>query len=145
MERVFVEKFNGIVEFMRHNLLRKEVCAEISRPELTAMQMIWYLSQEETPATTAKISKGLEVSKSAISQVTNGLEAKGYLIKNYDLGDRRQPVLQLTSQGKEILYHAEEEMSHRLEDIFEHMGQQRATAFLELLDEFVKSARDVLR
>ncbi|MFV0424112.1 MAG: MarR family winged helix-turn-helix transcriptional regulator [Bacilli bacterium] len=89
------------------------------------------------------LQKYLAVSKAAISQMLNSLEKKGYLKRDIDLRNRRNIIITLTTEGRNILRDQEEEFVNRLHKIVSYLGVDDVkqmtviiNKLIEITDEF---------
>lgn len=83
----------------------------------------------------SEVQSGLHVTKSAISQMMNSLEKKGYIERKIDTEDRRKIVVTLTQAGKDILIETKESANHNLNKIISNLGDENTKQFIDLLNQ----------
>lgn len=77
----------------------------------------------------------LHITKSAISQMMNSLEKKGFIERKIDTEDRRKIVVTLTQAGKDILKETKESANHNLNEIISNLGDENTKQFIGLLNQ----------
>lgn len=83
----------------------------------------------------SEVQEGLHITKSAISQMMNSLEKKGFIERRIDTEDRRKIVVTLTQAGKDILKETKESANHNLSEIISHLGDGNTKQFIDLLNQ----------
>lgn len=83
----------------------------------------------------SEVQNGLHITKSAISQMMNSLEKKGFIERTIDTDDRRKIVVTLTEAGKDILSKTKESANHNLNEIISTLGDDKTNQFISLLNQ----------
>ena len=103
----------AISEFLRAmDSVRKSVAVEasLSANELRAMALI----AETDDATPKLLALELELTSGAITAITNGLVARGLIVRTEHANDRRSLLLRLTAEGHRVMEHAYEQFQDAL-------------------------------
>lgn len=74
--------------------------------------------------TVSQIQQSLHITKPAVSQILNGLEKKGYIIRSIAAGDRRKIMVTVTADGEEELRDAMRCQNEILEQVFCQFGEE---------------------
>ena len=82
---------------------------------------------------------------SAVSQLLNALESKGYIRRGIDSSDRRKVTVALTEHGRETLKQARAVMDRELEAVVSRLGEDETRKLIELLLRLKQIMRDVRR
>lgn len=83
----------------------------------------------------SEISKRMRVATPTTTQAINKLAAGGYVQKGVDKEDGRVVRISLTGKGEEIVRKAKEHFDNMLDGLVEYLGEEKTTAFIELLNE----------
>lgn len=87
----------------------------------------------------------LSITKSAVSQMLNVLEAKEYLHRDFDKSDRRKISVTLTDKGQDILNQETANIENKLKNIISRFGEDKARQFIAFLTELsdISEALDI--
>lgn len=66
----------------------------------------------------------LSISKAAVSQTLGVLEKKGYINRDIDKNNRRNLIVTLTPNGREVLTNMDNEFNDRLDKIITNLGEE---------------------
>lgn len=91
----------------------------------------------------SEVQDGLHITKSAISQMMNSLEKKGFIQRKIDTEDRRKIVVTLTKAGKDILKETKESANQNLDKIISNLGDDNTKQFIELLNQVSDIAEEL--
>jgi len=80
----------------------------------------------------------LRVKTPSVTQMINGLEARGLVERAPDPEDRRSVRVRLTDEGLRVTREAEEAMRKEMEGLIGRLGEERARLLAELLGEVVE-------
>lgn len=69
-----------------------------------------------------------DVSRPTMSRLVNTLEARGWIEKHVDIGDRRTPKLSVTGSGQSILVESCEERTQILMTLIEGLNDEECSA-----------------
>lgn len=83
----------------------------------------------------SEVQEVLHITKSAISQMMNSLEKKGFIQRKIDKEDRRKIIVTLTQAGKNILKETKESANENLGKIISNLGEENTKQFIELLNQ----------
>jgi DNA-binding MarR family transcriptional regulator len=84
------------VNYLRERLVREE------KLSFTSIFLITFIDMKG-PKSLTEISEILGLSKSTITHLVDGLESKGYVIREYSSGDRRIVTVHLSHNGMKFL------------------------------------------
>lgn len=84
------------------------------------------------PSPVSDLPKHLMISKPAMSQLLNGLEKKGYLVREIDKADRRKISVTLTPKGQEILAATKDYADNMLDTVIARFGEENLLQLLAL-------------
>lgn len=85
------------------------------------------------------------MTKSAVSQILNTLESKGYVKREIDRSDRRKIAVMLTDHGWKTLKQARICMDQELDKVITRLGEDDTHKLIELLIRLKEIAVDVRR
>ena len=111
-----------------------KMAGEIPRSELKMLKMIKMNSSETEGVKVSTLSELLDISKSAVSQMINALEDKGYVERVTTKNDRRVVYVRLTENGKERLAKELRAFLQGMDKIFTKMGEEDTEELLRLLE-----------
>ena len=83
----------------------------------------------------SEIKSELHITKSAISQMMNSLEKKGFIERKIDTNDRRKIVVTLTQTGKDILEETKKSANNNLNKIISNLGDENTKQLINLLNQ----------
>ena len=79
----------------------------------------------------------LSISKGAVSQMLGSLEKKGYINRDIDRNNRRNLIVTLTSEGREVLERQFCEFSARLETIIGRLGEEEVKQMISIVNRMI--------
>jgi DNA-binding MarR family transcriptional regulator len=88
---------------------------------------------------------GLFISKSAVSQLLNSLESKGYIKRDIDKADRRKVSIILTPEGRGTMGRMKEYFDKILCETISRLGEQDAQQLVVLFNRLVDIMEDIKR
>ena len=110
-----------------------------SRYGLTGPQLVCLLEVIENEATTAReISQRIHLGPSTLVGVLNRLEAKGYIERHRDSGDRRKVRISATREGHKIAEVAPSPMDERLVSALSHLSEKKQARIAKALRQLVE-------
>lgn len=80
----------------------------------------------------------LRVTTPSVTQMINGLEARGLVERGPDPEDRRVVRVRLTDEGLRVTREAEASMRKETEGLVARLGEERARLLVELLSEAIR-------
>ena len=137
MDNAFIDRFYTLADRLRRLLTQYSDIHDMTKQEFILMQLTHQLSNTNQKVNTAVLSEMLLVSKSAVSQMINNLEERGFLIRKADKSDRRKPSVELTSDGIDVLVSAEKTLHENLSLLFNQLGRDKSLLFLSLFEELL--------
>lgn len=81
------------------------------------------------------LSQFLRVTSPTVTQQVNVLEARGLLERAADPADRRVVRIRLTEEGLRLTDIAEQAVHENTRSLIEHLGEERTSLLIDLLDE----------
>jgi len=111
--------------------------SEIRMNEVMALVIVdKHRAENEKSLLASEIGDALSITPSAVSQIFTSLERKGYLFRKISESDKRQYRFTLTDKGRDVTYEAKSQMDKTLGAIISRFGEDRMTAFTEMLNDF---------
>jgi len=123
--------FRVMQKFQRIGLNTK--IGEIPRSEIMMLKMIKKIS-DTNGVTISTLSEFLEISKSAVSQMINALEDKGFVERITTKNDRRLVYVRLTANGEQCMAKQSQTLLKGMTEIFAKMGEEDTEDLLRLLN-----------
>jgi len=144
MEKELAEKFYMIMGDFRKILLSKNNLGELSKSELSMLQVIKQCEKDSSQVNTCVLSHNLHISKPATSQMINILEDKQYIRRIINKSDRRLMCVVLTDVGNQVFEKEVKNLLNKLNLVFDKMGQQDSELFVELLGKYVSVFKEIV-
>jgi DNA-binding MarR family transcriptional regulator len=82
----------------------------------------------------SEISKALRVTSPTVTQLINGLEAKGLVVRSTDHQDRRSSLVGLTDKGQVVAIQARSMIMATFCDLTNFLGEEDSRQLAELLE-----------
>ena len=79
------------------------------------------------------LSEKLKVSTARIASVLNSLEAKKLIKRKIGTDDKRKVVVEITTEGKEIIKKYQEEVVNKVSYIISKIGQEKAKQYFDIM------------
>lgn len=83
------------------------------------------------------IRRYLSISKGAVSQILGSLEKKGYINRDIDRNNRRNIIVTLTQEGRQVLECQYNDFCVRLENIVGRLGEDDAKQMIRILNRLI--------
>ena len=119
--------------------------------DLTHMEFVtlWTLERNEHMSSgngvkISDIARLTNACSSAVSRTLNGLERKGYVLRINNRGDRRNTYVEITDEGRKVLFECSGAMDGFLKAVFDRVGEQKMRQFLDILHEIYDVSREEL-
>ncbi len=119
-------------QYMQAMMRFRKICmilpqrSDLNMTELIVMKGIARNSSlSDNNTTVSEIQSKLHITKSAISQMMNSLEKKGYIKREIDKADRRKVIVTLTKVGKEVWKETKESADNNLEEFISRLGDEK--------------------
>ncbi|MHB1452379.1 MAG: MarR family winged helix-turn-helix transcriptional regulator [Saccharofermentanales bacterium] len=91
------------------------------------------------------MKNGLFISKSAVSQLLNSLEHKGFIKRDIDTADRRKISVVLTPSGRDTMNRMKEFFDAILSETISRLGENDAQQLVVLFNRLVDITEDIKR
>lgn len=91
-----------------------------------------YLSQTDAETTPGDLAREFGVSTARIASLLNGLERKGYVIREHSGEDRRKVIVIITDAGREVLRRKHDAGLNRLALLLEELGEHDARELVRI-------------
>ena len=128
------EKIYHAMQKFKKLSMNTKSAGEIPRSEIMMLKMIDIDTSKTKGVTISILSERLEISKSAVSQMVNVLEDKGYVERISTKSDRRIVYVRLTEVGEKGLKKSLQSLLKSLNQVFEKMGEKDTEILLGLLN-----------
>jgi len=125
--------YQAMQKFQKLGMTSK-FASELPRSEIKMLKMINLDTSQNEGVTISTLSERLEISKSAVSQMINVLEDKGYVERITTKNDRRIVYVRLTESGEQSLEKSLQSLLKHLNQVFDKMGEEDTETLLELLN-----------
>ncbi len=136
------EKIYELMQKFHKMRTNAKFTGEIPRSELKMLKMIKMNSSEAEGVKVSTLSELLDISKSAVSQMINALEDKGYVERVSTKGDRRVVYVRLTENGEERFALELQAFLQGMDKIFTKMGEDDTEELLRLLEKLYTIVSD---
>lgn len=136
MNKALKEQYMRAVIRFRKTALIQPYGSNLSINELVVMRGLEdNCPYSESSINISEIKSELHITKSAISQMMNSLEKKGFIERKTDTNDRRKIVVKLTQTGKDILKETKKSANNKLNEIFSNLGNENTKQLITLLNQ----------
>jgi len=85
----------------------------------------------------------LQVTKGAVSQMLSSLEKKGFINRDIDKSNRRNLIVTLTPEGRQILERQYSEFSDRLETIISRLGEDDVRQMVTIVNRMIEITNEL--
>lgn len=99
-----------------------------------AMFILQYLLDRNEAVLPNEISSEMEISTARIAAALNNLEQKHLIIREIDKNDRRQILVTLTAEGKELAEKHRQEVETHISQMLQSLGEHDAMEFVRILN-----------
>lgn len=142
LENELVQAMFRLKKSMNRGLGRDTDNVNITMSEYILMREVASNSKEMyNSSALTEVREYLSVSKAAISQILSSLEKRGYLTREVDINNRRNIIVVLTEEGREIFQKKNEEFYERFGEVIERVGEENVAQFVEMINK-MSSAMD---
>jgi len=139
-------RIRNIISNFHTNLGKDFVERNISINELIIMRSIQNNAiGSDSNIRISDIQNQFNVSKAAVSKMLGVLEKKGCICRDIDKANRRNLIITLTPEGKDILNELEQSVDVLVEKIMLHMGKEQSEQFVESLNGFASATEDITK
>lgn len=102
---------------------------EFNKGEFGLLNYIYFETKE---VSAGMLSEKLKVSTARIASILNSLEAKKLIKRKIGTDDKRKVVVEITTEGKEIIKKYQEEVVNKVSYIISRIGQEKAKQFFDI-------------
>lgn len=134
METGNAEKIYQVMQKFQKLGMNSKFAGEMPRSEIIMLKMININTSKTEGVTISTLSERLEITKSAVSQMINVLEDKGYVERITTKSDRRIVYVRLTEVGEQSLEKSLQSLLKSLNQVFEKMGEEDTETLFRLLN-----------
>ncbi len=103
---------------------------EFNKGEFGLLNYIYFETKE---VSAGMLSEKLKVSTARIASVLNSLEAKKLIKRKIGTDDKRKVVVEITTEGKEIIKKYQEEVVNKVSYIISRIGQEKAKQYFDIM------------
>lgn len=136
----FVNELNKIMPEIMRGFMRKQE-NELLKGKITLPQfLILDFLNKKVEVKMTDIAHFLEVSTPCATNMVDRLVKQGYLLRIYDLKDRRIIRIRLTSKGASLVEKINAQRNQRTTEIFSKLSSYERSTYLKIL----KRIRDII-
>ncbi|PYI53751.1 MarR family winged helix-turn-helix transcriptional regulator [Paenibacillus flagellatus] len=128
-----VERFHAAIEFLKRKLSTEffqHLKFGLTGPQFYMLYMI----REKGPSKVTALADQMEVKPSAITVMIDRLVAQGFVAREHDAKDRRVVLVQLTSQGQEVLKQLEQKRKEIVGRYFDRLEPEEVDELIRILE-----------
>ncbi len=103
---------------------------EFNKGEFGLLNYIYFETKEVSAGI---LSEKLKVSTARIASILNSLEAKKLIKRKMGTDDKRKVVVEITTEGKEIIKKYQEEVVNKVSYIISKIGQEKAKQYFDIM------------
>ena len=103
---------------------------EFNKGEFGLLNYIYFETKE---VSAGMLSEKLKVSTARIASILNSLEAKKLIKRKIGTDDKRKVVVEITTEGKEIIKKYQEEVVNKVSYIISRIGQEKAKQYFDIM------------
>lgn len=103
---------------------------EFNKGEFGLLNYIYFETKE---VSAGMLSEKLKVSTARIASILNSLEEKKLIKRKIGTDDKRKVVVEITTEGKEIIKKYQEEVVNKVSYIISRIGQEKAKQYFDIM------------
>lgn len=103
---------------------------EFNKGEFGLLNYIYFETKE---VSAGMLSEKLKVSTARIASILNSLEAKKLIKRKIGTDDKRKVVVEITTEGKEIIKKYQEEVVNKVSYIISRIGQEKVKQYFDIM------------
>lgn len=103
---------------------------EFNKGEFGLLNYIYFETKE---VSAGMLSEKLKVSTARIASILNSLEAKKLIKRKIGTDDKRKVVVEITTEGKEIIKKYQEKVVNKVSYIISRIGQEKAKQYFDIM------------
>ena len=101
------------------------------------MMVLDMILRKENQIKMSELSELFSVSKAAVSQEIDHLEALGWVQRKPSMTDKRTTYLSVTSEGQERLHIEQDRLKHHFSDFLQELGNEDSQALVRILQKAI--------
>jgi len=136
---MFIDNIHAIVRYGALSLHKRLKHLNINGSEHS---VIAYLAFHKS-VNGEEISEFLKIDKSTASKALSNLERKGIIIRTTNEQNRREKLIELTSEGSALANEIEELINIWTKDVLKNLSEEEIAIFNELCDKVAASIKDI--
>ena len=118
---------------------KHRVFAALEDEHISMAQMgLLFIIEERQPVASKELATYLRVTRSAIAQLIDGLDERGYIERNEDDKDRRILHISLSSNGELVLRRLEKRRRKIFEDLVCELSDEQLTSGIEIQESMLR-------
>lgn len=102
-------------------------------------------ADSENNVGSSDIREYLSITKGAVSQMLGSLEKKGFINRDIDKSNRRNLIVTLTPEGRQVLERQYNEFSDRLEKIISRLGENDVRQMVTIVNRMIEITNEIDR
>lgn len=103
---------------------------ESNKGEFGLLNYIYFETKE---VSAGMLSEKLKVSTARIASILNSLEAKKLIKRKIGTDDKRKVVVEITTEGKEIIKKYQEDVVNKVSYIISRIGQEKVKQYFDIM------------
>lgn len=115
-------------------MMHRPVNYHIEKTYIGEGRILLYLCLKHNGATAGELKKELEVGASRIANALKNLEAKGLVTREISQEDKRQVLVYITEEGKEVLKERNDQLMTNTIQLLRQLGEEDTKEFLRLME-----------
>lgn len=112
---------------------------EMSRSEFVLLDYVIELEEKDEKQTISQVAFELNISNAAVSRTIKHLLAKGWLFKETLEEDRRNGIVKISAEGRQIYLSTSEKFNKQVETGFEGISEEKLKQFIEIASEMLRA------
>lgn len=136
----------GMFQFFYNmtRLINWDILPMMSKSEYVLLKKVNKCQKENHRLTLSQIAHELNLSSPAISRTLKNVEAKQWIVRKTDEGDRRNSFIELTELGSQEFSKANEIIHNVMDNSLQKIEEEKIQAFFETGDEILQAIRDTM-
>lgn len=136
----------GMFQFFYNmtRLINWDILPMMSKSEYVLLKKVNKCQKENHRLTLSQIAHELNLSSPAISRTLKNVEAKQWIVRKTDEGDRRNSFIELTELGSQEFSKANEIIHNVMDNSLQKIEEEKIQAFFETGDEILQAIRETM-
>ncbi len=125
----------AFTQFRRYKRKRPPIL-DLNHSEFALLHKLKHAVKPDSPGIkVSELSALMDVTTPTVTQWVNGLEKKGYVVRNADKEDRRVVRIKLSLKGENILKKAFDDFFATFNGLVEYLGEEKSNQLADLLEQ----------